>query len=77
MERPTNAEEFFALPVAGGFGSETRVINGQKVLIPVLDTSIQTAWVPHGEPSGYYDASGQFWRLGEFKDGSFGRLRGF
>lgn len=69
-----SAEEFFALPAGGGFNSEKRVIDGVTVLVPAPANDIAPVWVPDDHPICYHDATGRAWRLGKFKDGSYGRM---
>jgi hypothetical protein len=71
--RPQTVEEFAALPV-GPIIAEDRIIDGQKVTMPVMPKVMA---IYHNETDliSYLDDDGSVWTLGRYTDGRWFRWR--
>lgn len=56
-------EELDALPETGGYGRETRIIDGHSVFVPVAQKAF-ALWAKEDEPTSATDIHGQRWLLG-------------
>lgn len=65
-------EEFMALPEIG-IGREERMIDGRKVLVPVIP-DLRAVWFEEDEPPSYV-VDGVRWKIVETTDGMRGRMR--
>ncbi len=70
---PKTIEEMQALPIGPAFGFVTRVIDGEKMRVPVAPATKAT-WFEEDQPMGYSDETG-LWSLGQYADGSWYRRR--
>lgn len=68
-----NKDELDALPVIS-VGQELRIIDGKKVLVPVLPAFIGAQWFEEDEAPGYVDDAGRRWHLVKKPDGSWGKI---
>jgi hypothetical protein len=69
-------EEVRALPEGGGFGLETRVIDGKPVSVPV-QRPIACYYVDDTTPLMWREPDGTVWRLGRYLDGEWFKQRSY
>ena len=74
MTKPRTAEEIAALPIGPTFGTEIRVFDGKKVMVPVA-RPVKAIWFEEDEAQAYFDQAGVIWTLGQYDDGRWFRRR--
>jgi hypothetical protein len=68
MKEPKTADDLLALPIRCGFSSVERIIDGRKVVIPVVP-AMRAFWVEEDTVQGATDEDGQHWALCKDDDG--------
>ena len=74
QDAPRTAEALLALPEGGGFGSEERVIDGKTWRIPIAPDLV-SFFVEPDTVMLARDRDGQRWRLVQYADGRWCRMR--
>jgi hypothetical protein len=67
-------DELHALPVGGGFGVREEWHDGKLVMVPFREP-FQVVYVPDDHIQRWMDTDGNRWRLAQFPDGRWCKVR--